>query len=1086
MLRVMVDFFRRNDDSALSQIPVKANRLIYLLLTILLLIGLRIWHLSVIQHDKKCVEAFRPRRKVIVESSERGTIRDRFNTLLAINKMEYRASIVYSEMRAIPTTVIDPKTKKKRYLRREYIKSFSKMVAKELGIDEARLEDIVHSHAALYDTIPYVIKNGLTEEEYYRLKAREKDFPGLQLQRLPKRHYPQGKIGSHLIGYLGPIQKAQYDKLIFDIRELSEYIKSVEFGLDEELPANISSFPDAKRKLFELQERAYTLNDSIGITGAEASFEEELRGYAGKRIYFSDAKGNFVRKMLGSHPPLSGKRLLLSISIELQEFTEKLLAQNEKDREIAYLRDKNGPKEPSMRGGAIVALDPNTGDVVAMASYPRFNPNDFVDKEKESEAKILRWIENEAFIAKVWDRSYPLIREYNDDASRGSWKSEEVELTWKRFLDLSLPDTSPIVKHLSPDTSIQDVIVLQRAFDEILKRAPALSPLEVIKLLSEKGIEPDARLFQEDIAPYTTLLDRWFSTLGSAEEKLLLLDLSRLILCHEDFSQYPELVQALQNLSIDEFRTLSCEYVQLSHNERKKARLQYHDEFFIPWRQENEKAFLQVKRLKEKQEKRQARPYLDYLDKVERAQFEEFWKKERYEYVRKRVFLDGYKLKDTLARLDEGLIIPFLRTLKGFSDLEHALYGRYKTLGGQQAKFLAQSFMKTASASPLRSYAFRQSTIQGSIFKLVTAYAGLKQQYVDMKGQCSSKDLRLFELSDHTFKDAGRVYVGSFPDGKAIPQLYKGGRIPKSLHHNIGKIDLIRAIETSSNPYFSIMAGDFLHDPEDLAEVARGFGYGTKTKIRLPGEITGNIPNDLRTNKTGLYATAIGQHTLITTPLQTAVMLSAIANGGKVLEPKIALLTAGKGLSFERKVSDKKDFPYKKSLALVGIDFPLFSVAAADSKNEVTYFPTLVKNELFFPEIVRSTILEGMRRSVQRALDDQGALLRLYAVHPTMRKDFMGLKGQFVGKTSTAEVIERVGFDVTSPSKMYRHIWFGGISFSQGAKEDEASPSHSFLFSDPYGKLELVVVVYLRYGGYGKEAAPIAAQVVQKWREISD
>lgn len=1080
----MVDFFRRNDDSALSQIPVKANRLIYLLLTILLLIGLRVWHLSVIQHEKKCVEAFRPRRKVIVEPSERGTIRDRFNTLLAINKMEYRASIVYSEMRAIPVSAIDSKTKKKRYLRREYIKAFSKMVAKELSLDEARIEDLVHSHAALYDTIPYVIKNGLTEEEYYRLKAREKDFPGLQLQRLPKRHYPQGKIGSHLIGYLGPIQKAQYDKLIFDIRELSEYIKSVELGIDEELPANISSFAEAKRKLFELQERAYTLNDSVGITGAEASFEEELRGYAGKRIYFSDAKGNFVRNMLGSHPPLSGKRLLLSISIELQEFAEKLLAQNEKDREIAYLRDKNGPKEPSMRGGAIVALDPNTGDVVAMASYPRFNPNDFVDKEKESEAKVLRWIENEAFIAKVWDREYPLIREYTDDASRGTWKSEEVEFTWKRFLDFLLPETSPILKQLSPDTPIQDVIVLQRAFDEILKRAPALSPLEVIKLISEKGREPDAQLFQEDIAPYSALVDRWFSSLDTAEEKLFLLDLSRLILCQEDFSQYPELVQALKNLSIDEFRTLSCEYTKLSNSERKMARKQYHDEFFIPWRKENEKPFLQAKRLKEKEEKRQARPYLDYLDKQERAQFEEFWKKERYEYVRKRAFQESYRLKDVLSRLDEGLIIPFLRTLKGFSDLEHTLYGRYRTLGGNQAKFLAQSFMKTASASPLRSYAFRQSTIQGSIFKLVTAYAGLKQQYLDMKGNCLPQDLRLFELNDHTFKDAGRLYVGSFLDGKAIPQLYKGGRIPKSLHHNIGKIDLIRAIETSSNPYFSILAGDFLHDPEDLLDAARGFGYGTKTKIRLPGEIAGNIPNDLRTNKTGLYATAIGQHTLITTPLQTAVMLSAIANGGKVLEPKIAYLTAGKGLLFETNVSDKKEFPYKESLALVGIDFPLFSGgAASDSKNEVTYFPSLVKNELFFPEKVRSTILEGMRRSVQRALDDQGALLRLYAVHPTMRKDFMGLKGQFVGKTSTAEVIERVGFDVTSPSKMYRHIWFGGISFSQGAKENEL-PAHSFLFSDPYGKPELVVVVYLRYGGYGKEAAPIAAQVVQKWRDI--
>jgi len=314
----------------------------------------------------------------------------------------------------------------------------------------------------------------------------------------------------------------------------------------------------------------------------------------------------------------------------------------------------------------------------------------------------------------------------------------------------------------------------------------------------------------------------------------------------------------------------------------------------------------------------------------------------------------------------------------------------------------------------------------------------LKQRYKESQGTATRQDLKLFELSDHTFKSDGKLYVGHFSDGKAIPQLYKGGRVPKSLHHDLGKMDLLKAIETSSNPYFAVLAGDYLKDPNLLAQAALDFGYGEKAGLKLPYEIQGNVPKDLATNKTGLYATAIGQHTLITTPLQTSLMLSCIANGGKLLTPEIAHLLAGKSLY----------------TPLVGAP----SVVAPTQETRRT---------LFMPAEIRSTLLEGMRRSATRALNDQGALPRLYAIHPEMKKAFQAVGNQFVGKTSTAEVIERVGL---SPPSMYRHIWFGGISFTGD--------------SPHFGQPEIVVVVYLRFGGYGKEAAPIAAQVVQKWREI--
>lgn len=1113
----MVDFYRRQDDAALSSIPLKANKLLYILLSLLVLLGLRIWHLSVIQHEKRCEDAFKPRKKIVIEPSERGTIRDRFNILLAANKIEYRLAVIYSQIREVPAFAFQKDAqgvRTKRYLRKDYIKALAKVIAKEADLDEEHIADLIHSHAALYDSIPFILKHGLTEREYFRLKALEKDYPGLEVQRVPKRYYPRGKVGAHLIGYLGPMQKERYDKLICDIRTLSEYVKHRELGLDVEAPEGqkVTTFHEAKRKLFELQERAYTINDDIGVLGAEASFEEELRGYFGKRVYFSDAKGNFVRPMPGGHPSFTGKRLLLSISIELQEFAEKLLAQSELDRDVASLREKSmqkdPQKEPWMRGGAIVAMDPHTGDVFCMASYPRFNPNDFArQRDKKAEEDALRWIENEVYLAKVWDRSLPLVRELVKESS-SEWYTEEKYLDWNSYLEFILPANSPVLQKLSDEKPILDLIVFQRAFDEILKRAPTLSAQDVMQFLGRASNEGDLSLFQGDIARYQEILAPWFQGLKDVKEKLLLLDLTRLVVSHEDFS--PELARAIGSLSIEEFRTLSTVAVHAFDALRKEAKRIFHEHDFKAWKKRYEKEFLQAMRQNEKKKKLQARPYLDYLNKKEKVLFEAFWKKWRfsllefcctgnvheeisgdasilvpyYDYFAEHLLLAQEPLQKQLQALDVELVTPFLRSLKGFSDLTHPLYGKYGTKQGQTGKQLAQSFVKTASAGYLRSYAFRETTIQGSIFKLVTAYSGLKQLYLQKEGKCTAQDLRLFEIDDHLFKSEGKTYVGNFEDGKAIPQIYKGGRIPKSLNPHLGKMDLLRAIETSSNPYFSLIAGDYLKDPEDLALAARDFGYGEKTGVLLPGEIAGNIPNDLRENQTGLYATAIGQHTLVTTPLQTALMLSAIANGGKLLEPKIASLVAGKSHDFESyDLQKKKNFAYQKSLKTVGIDFPLFSQDTDSVKNEVKNIPSKVRREIFFPDVVRSTLVEGMRRSVKHAQEERhGALSRLYQAHPAMQRDFMKLKGEFVGKSSTAEVIEKVGLDVANPAHMYRHIWFGGFSLDPSLS---AKKSHSFIFSTAEGAPELVVVVYLRYGGYGKEAAPIAAQVIQKWREIA-
>src|SRR5690606_26036249 len=151
-------------------------------------------------------------------------------------------------------------------------------------------------------------------------------------------------------------------------------------------------------------------------------------------------------------------------------------------------------------------------------------------------------------------------------------------------------------------------------------------------------------------------------------------------------------------------------------------------------------------------------------------------------------------------------------------------------------------------------------------------------RYKSLGGRIASPaSLNPLEIVDEFQKEGKEEYVGFHLNGKPIPRFYKGGRLPRSLSKNLGKMDIALAIEKSSNPYFALLAGDVLKDPEDLTKAAKLFSFGSKTGIELMHEISGNVPDDVVEDKTSLYFLSIGQGSLVVTPLQTAVMLSTIA-----------------------------------------------------------------------------------------------------------------------------------------------------------------------------------------------------------------
>ena len=283
-------------------------------------------------------------------------------------------------------------------------------------------------------------------------------------------------------------------------------------------------------------------------------------------------------------------------------------------------------------------------------------------------------------------------------------------------------------------------------------------------------------------------------------------------------------------------------------------------------------------------------------------------------------------------------------------------------------KHLAAAFYPLATYGYGRSQAYRQSTPQGSVFKLVVGYQALLERYAMLKSwQSQLEDLNPLTIIDepqwHPKPRSPEQILGYTLDKKPITRSYKGGLLLKS-HPHIGKIDILGALEQSSNIYFSLLASDCISDPSHLIEASKRLGFGEKTGIDLPGEIRGFLPEDLNYNRSGLYAFAIGQHSLVVTPLQTAVMLSAIANKGHILKPKLIQVIAG-----EESLRDYQEpfsltrYPFQKHLSSIGIDFPLFTAASPSEESpQVWYHAPEYKWSVPMPDSVRSALITGMQR----------------------------------------------------------------------------------------------------------------------------
>lgn len=1074
---------RARTELALTDIPRKANIVLQLILLGFLLLFVRVAYLTLNQHQRAVKDAYVGRKITIVEPAPRGTIRDCDNKLLAGNQIEYRVGLLWGPIRKI-----QPRAK-----RQKYVRFLCRKIGAVIGENPLAIEDILYSFAALNSTTPYVLQATLTEREYAQLTGLRHLLPGLVTVKGFQRIYPQGSLACHVVGYTAPIQKEEYNKLIMRRHRLEHYLKMKEIGLEADFAENVEQdlqidYATAKAEHARLIRQNYTFADRIGRAGIEAWYEESLRGQRGFQRVFSNAKGATIRPLTGSMPVVPGKRILLTISSELQAHCEKLLALSEPERSQQFM-EKYGTevKQPKLRGGAIVAIDPKDGKIVALASFPRFDPNQFetsqrhktVKKEPDSvkENHILaapkersiqpvdKALRSHAFLTAFWNQAAPFSFElYNNpkggsrgvlargnETLQGAISVGECWFDWDLFLDLLLPPKSPIKLQLHKGRPVED---LQRLQKIVLAWATWMggSPLEFITchLNSSHALEcaPDALL------QTLPVLERWFQGMEKIQERVALIDISRMVI--------RDLNIPLKGYTIESLLKEKNRYFLALSDLKNEMYEKYWSGPFRKWRKLHEEEYLKECRKKEKNAKTTPAPYLVHLKQYARQSFEKLWEKYKRDWI------------ETLWRKNYqglGAVTPRLFSL--LEDLIHPAFELWGNYRGSPKRTTGYYLLTTALAAYQpgnSSLAFQTLSPQGSIFKLAVAYAALLQRFKETQGTFKRYDTNFFEIIDQTYKVGSQVFVGKFLNEKPIPQIFKGGRIPKSSHAHFGRLDLLKAIAVSSNPYFSLLASEYLDSPKQLETVAKNFGLGSLTGIDLPFEKRGTVPDDLDKNKTGVYTTAIGQHTLTVTPVQTAVMLSAFANGGKIMRPYVL-----KAKIAPRQMEKGFYLPKVEALHALGIEFPLFiDSKAPDLSNRIEYSRGEVLREVEMPPEVQATVALGMQKAVQRLLvDKQLGLKRFITLYPEFQQAIDEVADSFIGKSSTAEVQDRLGLDIGQKTVIYNHIWFGGQS--KKPKSDGIS-----LMATP----ELVVVIYLRYGGYGRDVFPLAASVVQKWRNI--
>ena len=306
------------------------------------------WQLQIVRGEQYLQRAERNRFRLESIDAPRGIIYDREARLLARNVPSFTISIVpadlpeekesyvfqyLSALLEIPVSSHDLPDKGTRSVDRHYLSG------PEEYEPEPRMKELVEAgREAPFIAVP--IKSNVPRDIALTIEEGRLRLPGVIVEIEPLREYISSTLMSHVIGYIGHIPE----------QEEEHYVSR--------------------------RDADYDSNDIVGLTGVELAFEDELRGRKGQRHIEVDVTGREMRTVGSATEPVPGHNLVLTIDLDLQVVVEEAL--------------QNGVARAKSESGVAVAMNPQTGEILAMVSLPSYDNNLFVGGISEEEYARLR------------------------------------------------------------------------------------------------------------------------------------------------------------------------------------------------------------------------------------------------------------------------------------------------------------------------------------------------------------------------------------------------------------------------------------------------------------------------------------------------------------------------------------------------------------------------------------------------------------------------------------------------------------------------------------------------------------------------
>jgi len=309
------------------------NLVVYALLTSVAVIFVaRLLYLQILNGKTYVLQAERNRTETISVAAPRGIIFDRNGILLARNTASY--SIVIT-----PASLPDDDGDMQRIYRE--LSALTGVPVNSGTVDEAKLLQACTPGPGITQLVdlgtsnapynPVKIQCYVDEKVAMVVREHEVDWPGVSVEIDPMRDYPTGSLTSTLIGFLGPI------------------------------PASLEQ---------EYRAQGFLPNrDKVGYAGVELTMNDTLMGTPGKRTVEVDVAGKVLSNLTAPVAPIPGNNIVLTIDTRLQQATSTILK-----RDIDYFNNVYYGKY-QISGGVVIAMNPTTGEILAMAQYPTYENN---------------------------------------------------------------------------------------------------------------------------------------------------------------------------------------------------------------------------------------------------------------------------------------------------------------------------------------------------------------------------------------------------------------------------------------------------------------------------------------------------------------------------------------------------------------------------------------------------------------------------------------------------------------------------------------------------------------------------------------